>query len=267
MQQANEVVSALRTAIARLDSGAGSRMAAEPIPVGVASLDGRLGGGLRRAALHEIYPADGLNDAAASGGFGLGLALRAGGTRPLVWIRQDVVDAEIGRPHGVGLAAFGADPDRLILVRAANQIGGLQAAREALRCPPVGAVLLEFWGASRALDLTATRRLALAAGQSGVTLFTIRLGACPAPSAATTRWSVAAAASIPLEANAPGRPAFAITLLRHRAGLPGRTWHVEWDCDRVSFVDPAPPLSRPVVSVPPRRAAAADHHPGWRLAG
>ena len=265
MSAARDTVSALRTALAGLDPAAGL-MAADLISLGVASLDGPLGGGLRRAALHEIYPTAGLKDTAAASGFGLGLALRAGGDRPLAWIRQDVVGAEIGRLHGAGLAAFGADPDRLILVRAGDQAGGLRAALEALRCPALGGVLVEFWGASRMLDLTATRRLALAANKSGVTLVMVRLGASPAPSAATTRWSVTAAASSPLEANAPGRPAFTITLLRHRAGIPGRTWPVEWDCDRASFADPAP-LPRPVVSVPAGREAGARHEAKWRLAG
>jgi protein ImuA len=265
MPTARETVSALRTALAGLDPVAGS-MAADLIPLGPESLDGPLGGGLRRAALHEIYPSAGLKDAAAATGFGLGAALRAGGGRPLAWIRQDVVGAEIGRLHGAGLAAFGADPDRLLLVRAADQTGGLRATLEALRCPALGGVLVEFWGASRGLDLTATRRLALAANSSGVTLVMVRLGASPAPSAATTRWSVAATASGPLEANAPGRPAFTITLLRHRAGIPGRPWHVEWDCDRVSFADPAP-LSRPVVPVPAGREAGARDEAKWRLAG
>ena len=216
--------------------------------------------------MHEIYPAAGLKDAAAAIGFGLGVALRAGRGHPLAWIRQDFIGAEIGGLHGAGLTAFGADPDRLILVRAGDQAGGLRATLEALRCPALGGVLVEFWGASRLLDLTATRRLALAANRSGVTLVMVRLGASPVPSAATTRWSVAAAASDPLESNAPGRPAFAITLLRHRAGIPGRTWHVEWDCDRASFADPAP-LPRPVVSVPARREAGARHEAKWRLAG
>ena len=266
MPQARDPLSALRAALAGLEPGAGPR-AADPVPLGAGSLDAALKGGLKAAALHEVLPERGFRDAVATGGFGLGLALRAAGReRPVVWVRQDFVGVELGRPNGAGLAAFGADPDRLVLVRAADQAGGLRAAREALRCPALGAVLLELWGRSPALDLTATRRLALAAEGSGVAIVLVRLGAEPAPSAATTRWAVASAASRPVEANAPGRPAFAVTLLRHRAGIPGRTWHVEWDCDRVSFVDPAP-LPRPVVPVPARREAAAEPGGGWRLAG
>ncbi len=265
MQSARDTVTALRATLAGLAPGAGP-MAADPIASGLGALDGPLGGGLARGALHEVYAAQGAGAPAAAVGFGLGLALRAGWGRPLVWVRQDHVSLELGALHGAGLAAFGADPERLVLVRTPDQAGALRATREALRCPGLGAVLVEVWGVSKALDLGASRRLALAAEGSGVTPFMVRLGASPAPSAAATRWSVAAGASSPLEANAPGRPAFVVDLLRHRAGVPGRTWHVEWDSDRASFVEPAP-LPRPVVPVPARRAAGARPAPGWRRAG
>ena len=76
-------------------------------------------------------------------------------------------------------------------------------------------------GKCPALDLTASRRLALAAEQSGVTLFLLRLEAQPVPSAADTRWTVGAAPSRSLEADAPGPPMFEIELLRRRAGPAG----------------------------------------------
>ena len=63
----------------------------------------------------------------------------------------------------------------------------------------------------------------------------LRAGASPAPSAAQTRWQVRALPSRALAANAPGRPAFAVTLLRHRGGVVEREWRVEWDRDRKSF--------------------------------
>lgn len=275
MPQARDRVSALRTLLARFGP-AGGPVAADLVSLGLPSLDEGLGGGLRRGAVHEIHAAgsvrkkeggaEGVADAAAAGAFGLAVALRAGAGRPLAWIRQDEVDARVGRLHGAGLAAFGADPARVTLVQVAGHDAAVRAAREALRCSGLGAVLVETWGASRGLDLTASRRLALAAEGSGVTLVMVRLAAAPGPSAASTRWAVAAAASSPLEANAPGRPAFALTLLRHRAGIPGRAWHLEWDRDRAVFADPAP-LPRPVVPVPARRAAGARDEAGWRRAG
>ena len=255
MDLAQDILAGLRQALGIPKRGAGL----EPFGCGTPELDEPLGGGLARGALHEIH-AEAPADAAAASGFAAALALRAAGERLIAWARQDFVDVETGQLYAPGLAELGLDPNRLILIRAPDAAGVLRAGAEALRCPALGAVLVELWGEPRALDLTATRRLALAAGRSGVTLFMIRIGARPLPSAAMTRWSVRAGESAPLEANAPGPPAFVAALLRHRAGLAARTWHVEWDRDGRAF-KPASPLSRPVVPVPagrpapPRRAA------------
>src|SRR5690606_38663201 len=90
------------------------------------------------------------------------------------------------------------------------------------------------------------------------------------PSAAQTRWRVGAQPSRALAANAPGRPAFAISLQRHRGGVAERQWCVEWNRDRTCFESPgfgnhnlgyfaglAAPLSRPVVPLPADGQAAA----------
>src|SRR3546814_12766980 len=82
-------------------------------------------------------------------------------------------------------------------------------------------------GSAPALNLTASRRLALAAEKSGVTALLVRADATPCPSAAQSRWEVQSLASAPLEANAPGGPAMEIELLRHRDGLAGRSWRGE----------------------------------------
>lgn len=251
-------LAALRNALERLEPA--PPRADRLFALGHPRLDAALGGGLARAALHEILAEAGLADAAAATGFGLGLALRAAAGRPLAWIRQDTAAEEIGDPYGAGLAAFGADPDRVILVRLADSLAALRAAAEAVRQAALGAVLLELRGDARSLDLTATRRLSFAAGQSGVTLLLLRLAAAPRPSAATSRWQVAAAPSRPLAANAPGRPAFAIRLLRHRAGLPPQSWTLEWECDQARFAEPAP-LPRAVVPPAAGRAAGTPGGP------
>jgi protein ImuA len=264
MPSSSEVtLAALRKAISGLDPDVPGR-GADLFQFGVPALDAALGGGLACGALHEIYARRAQDEAAASG-FGLALALRAAHGRSILWARQDLVDVEAGGLYGDGLAAFGADPKRLLVVRARDPTGVLRAAAEAARCAALGAALVEIWSEPKALDLKASRRLALTAGVSGVTVVMIRLGARPAPSAATSRWSVSASASTPLEANAPGRPAFDAALLRHRAGLGPRTWRVEWDRDRASFE--FAPLSRAVVSVPAHGPAAADAGAPWRRAG
>ena len=248
------------------------------IELGVSSLDETLNGGLARAALHEVYAAE-VADLAAATGFALGLALRAGvaeekaAERPVLWVRQDFVDAEAGRLHAPGLSELGLDPSRLLLVRARDGEGVLRAGAEAARCPALGAVLIEPWGEPRLFDLTASRRLALAAEGSGVPVLLLRVAAAQAPSAARTRWQVRALASRALEANAPGSPAFAVRLLRQRGGAAEREWRVEWDRDRRSFAerslfdrsdrlvlrtDHAAPLSRPLVPFPGDGQVAAD---------
>jgi protein ImuA len=267
----SEPVSTLQELRRKLEALGSLGAAAPPdIPSGADALDRALGGGLKRGALHELLAAQGLGDAAASAGFGLGLALRAAAERPIVWVRQDFVALETGRVYGPGLAEYGLDPARLVLVAARQPTDVLRAAEEAVRCTAVGAVLAELWGTPKALTLKASRRLALAAASSGTTLILIRLGAEAQPSPATTRWRVEAAPSRPLEANAPGPPTFLATLLRHRAGLPGRAIYVEWDRDRLSFADPAA-LSRIVVSAPAERPLAAEDarpgHDAWRRAG
>jgi len=175
-------------------------------------------------------------------------------------VRQDFLDGETGRVHPPGLVEIGLDPAALILVRARDASDALQAGLEAARCPAVGIVLLELWGETRALDLTASRRLSLAAQGSGATVLLTRVAAAPAPSAAETRWRVRPAPSRALPANAPGFPAFAITLLRRRGGAAGGEWGVEWDrdggCFRERPIGREAALSRPVAALPPDRPAA-----------
>ena len=232
--------------------------------LGLPALDEPLGGGLARGALHEFHPA-GPGDLAALHGFAIATAIRAAGSRPILWVRQDRLDREAGAPYPPGLAAFGLDPGRLVLVRAPDAAALLRAAAEAARCPSLGAVLIAPWQAGRLLDLTASRRLVLAAEASGVTLLLTCMPGPPAPSAAHSRWRVEARPSQALAANAPGRPAFAVSLRRHRGGVAERQWIVEWNRDRTCFESPsfgnhaglAAPLSRAVVPLPADGQAAA----------
>src|SRR5690606_21924742 len=76
------------------------------------------------------------------------------------------------------------------------------------------------------------------------------------PSAAQTRWSIRAAPFVALEAEAPGRPAFIVDLLRQRGRPDGGSWHLEWDRDRGCFHGTA--LSGAVVSAPHQRPMASD---------
>jgi protein ImuA len=196
------------------------------------SIDSRLGGGLAVAALHELY-ATAEGDATAAAGLALLLAARNGRAGPILWLGDDRMRGE-GRLYGLGLAELGVDPARLLLVDAPDSLAMLRAAAEAVACPGLAAVIMATPGRAASLDLTATRRLALAAARSGVTTLLLRTGA-PQPSAANSRWQVAAAASVPLPGNAPGAPVFALTLLRHRGGIAGFSCLLEWHRDRNAF--------------------------------
>jgi protein ImuA len=200
-------------------------------------VDARLGGGLRRAALHEVYAASDPDGVAASG-FAAALAARAGrtgGRAPIVWIRHDLAACEWGEVFAPGLADWGLDPDRLVIVKVAHAADTLKAANEALHCVALGAVIIESAGAPSVYDLTASRRLVLAA-ESGVTAIALRLGAKPKPSAATTRWLVRAAPSRTKLAGHLGQPHFDVALVRSRNGAQGR-WIMEWDSDAYLFRD------------------------------
>lgn len=211
-------------------------------------------GGLARGRLHEFYSAD--PDDAAAAGLVAGAAIAAmGAGGAMVWLR----DRRSGRSHGViqgsGWADMGGTPERALFILADDAKALLRAAYDAVRSSGAAVVVIESHGQLPELDLTASRRLAFAAEKSGVLLLQLRHAASPVPSAAETRWSVAAAPSRALPANAPGLPCFDIELLRQRSGPAGGRWRLEWDRDQRIFREAA--LSGAVLSLPASRTAAA----------
>jgi len=191
-----------------------------------------LGGGLRRGALHEIYAGDW-----GAGGFAVCLAIQAASKKPLFWIRPDYEALEYGPLSATGLLELGGDPANLFLLRAPHADDALSAAADILACPHVGAVVLEISSSPRALDLIASRRLTLLAEESGVTLFLLREGAKPEPSAAATRWQVKSLAS-DAEDDDWGSPRFHAQLTRHRLGTLGE-FFLTWDSEHGLFHDAA----------------------------
>ena len=213
--------------------------------------------GMARAQLHEVYAAT-PDDAAAATGFALALALAAGAL-PVLWVRIERDERGGGRPYAAGLAELGLPPESLVLVLVPDEPALLRVAADAARCPGLGLVLVESRGRAAGLDLTATRRLMLAAEASGVTVLSVRIGADPVPSAAATRWGVAAAASQLLMAGAggdvPGLPAFDVECLRRRGGPAGTRWRVEWNRETRCF-DPLDPVALDSVGAQPALAGA-----------
>jgi len=246
--------SALLADLRRIAAGGAARSRTE---AGATAADGWLGRGLARGQLHEVYAGEAA-DAAAAIGFAVAQALAAGAL-PLLWIRTEAAEGRTGRMLAGGLADLGLSPDALMLVVTADEPALLRTAADAARCAGLGTVLIESWGRAPGLDLTATRRLMLGAEASGATVLSIRLDAEPVPSAAATRWRVAAAGSTVMPADAPGWPAFEIECLRRRGAPAGACGRVEWNRDARCFVPPAPvdraPADRPGTDGPAPRGA------------
>jgi protein ImuA len=180
-------------------------------------------GGLPRAALHEVLAADG----GAAAGFCAGLLSRlAGGTGTVLWCRYGYGR----RLYGPGLAAFGLDPARLIVVRGRNATDVLWVMEEALRSGALAGVL----GEAEGLSVTAARRLQLAAEGNATAALLLRVGDDGGASPAVTRWRVAAAPGGRAEGRpGVGRPRWRVDLLkcRNTAGAAAggsRSWLVEW---------------------------------------
>ena len=227
----------------------------EGFTLGMDRIDAYLEPGPCLYCLHDIH-AEATADAVTANAFALGLASRATQDRPLVWVFQDSARQEAGGLHGPGLHELGLRPEGVLVVRVRDATALLAAGEEALRSGAVGAVLMSGWGEAKAITLTASRRLALAARAGGSTGFLVRAAAKSVPSAAETRWSVRAALSRGLEAGAPGRPAFVASLIRSRQGAAPAEWALEWDRENRAFCEPAM-LSGRLVSVPVFRSTSA----------
>ena len=223
-------INALRDQVARLEragSGVGTRRGKlKPVTLGAPALDQHLPwGGLPRAALHEVAGAgaDREQGAVAAGFASLWLA-RLQEVGPVLWILRAASRAAIDL-HAHGLNQQRLDPSRLILVAVKRDDEALWAMEEGLKAKSLGAVLGEI----EKLDLTASRRLQLAAEAGGVTAFVLRRWRlmeraardAAQPIAATTRWRIA---TRPTESETG--IGWQVELTRCRGGKPG-TWIME----------------------------------------
>jgi protein ImuA len=191
--------------------------------LGIPAIDAALGGGLALGAMHEIT---GPLHLGAAFGFALALAGRAlerGGD--LLWVETAFAAAETGRLYGPGLEGFGLSPARLLIVRVPRARDVLWVMEEAFRCRGIAATIAEL---TEQPDLTATRRLSLAARDGGGLALMVRPRMSPHPTAALTRWQIAASHSRPDAFGGLGHAAFDLTLTKNRHGRCGR-WTVLWD--------------------------------------
>jgi protein ImuA len=222
----------LRALLGRLDGRSGGGSVAGVVPLGVPALDAVLpGGGLARGALHEIVAA--AEDGAAAGFAAALIARLAGPAGMVLWCGAAGL-------YGPGLARVGLAPERLVLVEVTRPAERLWALEEALRTPGLAVAIAELpAGRAGALDLTASRRLQLAAEATGAIGLVLHLLADPkasiGPSAAVTRWRVASVPSGPPFDPVPRdfglmRARWRVTLERCRGALPapGSVHHGDW---------------------------------------
>jgi protein ImuA len=164
--------------------------------------------------LFAVHPRD--------GGWAGFLLAQLDSSKPLLWVQERMAILESGRVHPPGLPT-----QNIIHVEARDARDALCAMEEGLRCAALSAVIGEIWGDPRALDFTATRRLAVASERSGVPCWLVRLGGSANLSGARMRWRIASAPSLrnDLDPKAPGAPAWDAELFRARGAPPGR-WSI-----------------------------------------
>lgn len=225
----------LRQAVAKIegqetDLGIGSHSLAFDIR----NIDNVLQGGLAAASLHEIAPATS-RDFGAATGFAFALAARAAkGGGDTLCIQTDFAAIESGNIYGPGCDLFGLQTKQLLILKVSRPLYALWAMEEALKCRALASVIVELPNDGSIADLTATRRLTLAAREGGGLGFLLRHRPSSLTSSVETRWEVAAAPSRPDQFSGLGRTAFVLSLTKNRHGPTGR-WPVIWDHHERSF--------------------------------
>lgn len=246
----HHVLAELRARIERVERS--SRAPRPVLPFGIAALDRHLpGGGLQLGALHEVAGHGlGVTHGAAAALFAAGLLARIAG--PVLWC---VTARDLFAP---ALAQAGLHPDRVVYAEAGDESTVLLLLEEGLRHPGLAGVVGEV---SR-LPMVASRRLQLAAETSGVVALTVRRWRNPAeaaefgaPTAAVTRWRIAALPSTPLPTTGVGRSRWRIELVRCRGAEPA-IWNLE-ACDAQGRLAlPADLADRQIATAGGRYAAA-----------
>ncbi len=248
---ARDTLAGLRKRIAALEGrafsgtclkGAMVSQSAKVLPFGIECLDAVFAkGGLAIDALHEVVGQE-TRGAGAASGFAMALASRLleHTDGALLWVCDPALRQEAGRLNAEGLYQLGLDPARVLIVSPAKSEDGLWAMEEGLANRAVKTVIGEFYRTARALNLTATRRMALRAHRQNTLALLVRHGTEAEPSASRTRWQVRPEQSAPpggFEAGL-GRPCWQIDLTKNRDGPTG-TFTLEWDHERRSFYNTA----------------------------
>ena len=228
----------------------------QALPFGVNAIDAHLpAGGVAKGALHEVFASD-AGIATAFCALLAGRLAKHTENHAILWCERPwALDA--GALYGPALLQFGIDPALMILVRPRRDADALWAMEEGLRCGRVAAVIGEITN----ISLTASRRLQLAAEETGGTALMLRPKTDkPSPSAAVTRWRLDAVVhengkiSPATKENdntqtqfAPtglGTARWSVELFRCRGGTPAN-WMMEWNDETGNFSLAAQICNRP----------------------
>ncbi len=264
-------LAALRRQIAVLERR--SPGAANPVDLprpwrtGIEALDGALpadrgpepaSAGLALGGVHEAAGASPADRPAALA-FLAALLARLGRHGPVAVCQGPGSVARLGRLYGPGWRDLGADPADLVIVETRHERDALWAMEESLRSGAAAAVL----GETEQLAFVASRRLALAARESGTPLLLLRGDGLAPASAAFSRWRVAAwpGSASPFDEAAPGLPRWRLELTRCRGGRPV-TCIVEWNRETGHFDMAAALADRPAASRTAVRRPALERAAG-----
>lgn len=202
----------------RRELAAAQRARGPALAFGLPDLDERLvDRGLSGQGLHEFAAASAtFGDDAAATLFIAGIASRfmAGSSAAIVWAltRFDL--------YAPGLEQVGVAPARIVYAQGSKDNEVLAMAEDGLRDGSLACVVAEV----KAADLTATRRLQLAASDGRTPMLLYRRyrtsRRCPldTPSAAMTRWRIGCRPSTPLPVQGIGRGRWQVELKRQRGG-------------------------------------------------
>ena len=140
----------------------------------------------------------------------------------ILWVQDARAAQEGGLPCLRGIGETGL---RMPILRIAARDAGeaLWAMEEGLECAVLSAVVGEIWGNPKALDFTATKRLALRSRRSGVPLWLLRMDGEADLSVVPDRWRVTPEPSTvnALDGRAPGQARWRTELFRTRGRPPG----------------------------------------------
>lgn len=221
--------------------------------------------------VQEIY-ADETRDGGASLAFSLAQARTLmSDRRPVVFYVQLAEDAQrLGVPYGPGLSWFGIEPERMVLVRAADMTEFLWTLEEVVSCRAVAGIVADIRGSPKLLDFTASRRLSMRASSNKVSLFLLRYGARRESSASHLRWRLRPYRSgrNPYDSRGLGNARWRLRLEKGRIAGTQMDWSLEWTRNGLAIFSPsasgiiaprpATALSRPASTLLANRLSQAS---------